>query len=112
MGSVSFWHEAVDLTPRPALDGDTTVDVAIVGAGLTGLWTAYYLQKANPRLSIMLIDKNFAGFGASGRNGGWASALFPQATVSLVKRYGFDRAKALRDAMSGAISEIGRVVAA
>jgi glycine/D-amino acid oxidase-like deaminating enzyme len=112
MGSVSFWHEAVDLTPRPALDGDATVDVAIVGAGLTGLWTAYYLQKANPRLSIMLIDKNFAGFGASGRNGGWASALFPKTTSSLVKKYGFDRAKALRDAMSGAISEIGRVVAA
>ena len=111
MGSVSFWHEAVDLTPRAPLDGDATVDVAIVGAGLTGLWTAYYLQQAYPRLSIMLIDKNFAGFGASGRNGGWASALFPQATASLVKRYGFDRAKALRDAMAGAISEIGRVVA-
>ncbi len=41
MEPVSFWHEAVDLTPRPALDGDTDVDVAIIGAGLTGLWTAY-----------------------------------------------------------------------
>jgi glycine/D-amino acid oxidase-like deaminating enzyme len=110
--SVSFWHEAVDLNPRPALDGDATVDVAIVGAGLTGLWTAYYLQKRNPKLSIMVIDKNVAGFGASGRNGGWASALFPQTTTSLVKRYGFDRAKALRDAMVDTISEIGRVVAA
>lgn len=111
MGSVSFWHEAVDLTPRPALDGDTTVDVAIVGAGLTGLWTAYYLQKADPTLSILLIEKHVAGFGASGRNGGWASALFPQSTATLVKRYGFERAKALRDAMSETISEIGRVVA-
>lgn len=110
MESVSFWHEAVDLTPRPALDGDTFVDVAIVGAGLTGLWTAYYLQKADPRLSIMLIDKHVAGFGASGRNGGWASALFPQSTPTLVKKYGFERAKALRDAMSSTISEIGRVV--
>jgi len=70
MEPVSFWHEAVDLTPRPALDGDTAVDVAIVGAGLTGLWTAYYLQKTSPSLSILLIDKNVAGFGASGRNGG------------------------------------------
>ena len=112
MESVSFWHEAVDLSPRPALDGDATVDVAIVGAGLTGLWTAYYLQKRNPALSIMLIDKNVAGFGASGRNGGWASALFPQTTASLVKRYGFDRAKALRDAMVETISEIGRFVSA
>jgi glycine/D-amino acid oxidase-like deaminating enzyme len=110
MESVSFWHEAVDLTPRPALDSDTTVDVAIVGAGLTGLWTAYYLQRADPTLSVLLIDKNVAGFGASGRNGGWASALFPQSTSSLVSRYGFDRAKALRDAMVDTISEIGRVV--
>lgn len=112
MESVSFWHEAVDLTARPALDGDTTVDVAIVGAGLTGLWTAYYLQKTKPELSILLIDKNVAGFGASGRNGGWASALFPQSTESLIARYGFDRAKALRDAMVGTITEIGRVVKA
>lgn len=111
MNTVSFWHEAVDLTPRPALDGDTTVDVAIIGAGLTGLWTAYYLQKNDPSLSILLMDKNVAGFGASGRNGGWASALFPQTTPALVSKYGFDRAKALRDAMVGTISEIGRVVA-
>jgi glycine/D-amino acid oxidase-like deaminating enzyme len=112
MNAVSFWHEAVDLSPRPALDGDTEVDVAIIGAGLTGLWTAYYLQKSDPSLSILVMDKHIAGFGASGRNGGWASALFPQATPSLISRYGFDKAKALRDAMVGSISEIGRVVAA
>ena len=110
MDAVSFWHEAVDLSPRPALDGDTVVDVAIIGAGLTGIWTAYYLQKADPSLSILLIDKNVAGFGASGRNGGWSSALFPQTTPALISRYGFERAKALRDAMVETISEIGRVV--
>lgn len=110
METVSFWHEAVDLTARPALDGDTVVDVAIIGAGLTGLWTAYYLQKSDPSLSILLMDKYVAGFGASGRNGGWASALFPQTTPALISKYGFDRAKALRDAMVETISEIGRVV--
>jgi glycine/D-amino acid oxidase-like deaminating enzyme len=110
MENVSFWHEAVDLTARPALDGDTVVDVAIIGAGLTGLWTAYYLQKADPSLSILLMDKHVAGFGASGRNGGWASALFPQTTPALISKYGFERAKALRDAMVETISEIGRVV--
>ena len=110
METVSFWHEAVDLSPRPALDGDTVVDVAIIGAGLTGLWTAYYLQKSDPSLNILLLDKNVAGFGASGRNGGWASALFPQSTPALISKYGFDRAKALRDAMVETISEIGRVV--
>ena len=61
-------------TPLP---GDATADIAIVGAGYTGLWTAYYLLKADPTLRVAIIEANYAGFGASGRNGGWASALFP-----------------------------------
>ena len=44
-GTYSFWLENAgdDLTPRPALDGSISVDVAILGAGFTGLWTAYHL---------------------------------------------------------------------
>ncbi len=64
-------------TPRPPLDGDLDVDVAIVGAGFTGLWTAYYLAEADPTLRIAVLEAEVAGFGASGRNGGWCSALFP-----------------------------------
>jgi glycine/D-amino acid oxidase-like deaminating enzyme len=52
-------------------------DVAIVGAGYTGLWTAYYLSRAEPALRIVVLEAEVAGFGASGRNGGWCSALFP-----------------------------------
>jgi glycine/D-amino acid oxidase-like deaminating enzyme len=112
--TVSLWNDTVpeSVTPRPALDGDTVVDVAIIGAGLTGIWTAYYLQKRDPGLRIALLDKNVAGFGASGRNGGWASALFPQTTSALVSKYGFDAAKGLRDAMVDSIGEIGRVIEA
>jgi ribulose 1,5-bisphosphate synthetase/thiazole synthase len=82
---LSYWHATVDddLTPRPPLDGDTEVDVAIIGAGLTGLWTAYELQRRDPGLRIALLEKEIAGFGASGRNGGWVSALFPRSTASL-----------------------------
>ena len=61
----------------PRCPGDTDVDVAVVGAGLTGLWTAYYLAEADPSLRIAVLEAEVAGFGASGRNGGWCSALFP-----------------------------------
>ncbi|MSW11833.1 MAG: FAD-dependent oxidoreductase, partial [Actinobacteria bacterium] len=67
------------------LPGDTTADIAIVGAGYTGLWTAYYLLKADPSLRVAIVEANYAGFGASGRNGGWASALFPAGLNALAK---------------------------
>jgi glycine/D-amino acid oxidase-like deaminating enzyme len=52
------------------------VDVAIVGAGYTGLWSAYYLRRADPSLRIVVLEREVAGFGASGRNGGWVSGFF------------------------------------
>ncbi len=69
----SFWHETVpgSLTPRPALEGSEEVDVAIVGGGYTGLWTAYYLATLDPNLRIAILEGKIAGYGASGRNGGW-----------------------------------------
>ena len=75
----SFWLETCgdDLTPRPALDGSTEVDVAIMGAGFTGLWTAYHLLRRDPSLSVLVVEKEIAGFGASGRNGGWCFSGFP-----------------------------------
>lgn len=72
IGDVSFWYADIGLpSRRPALEGDTTADVAIIGAGYTGLWAAYYLKQAQPSLNVLVIEKDFAGFGASGRNGGW-----------------------------------------
>ena len=60
------------LEPRAALEGDTDTDVAIVGGGFTGLWTAYYLRRLDPTLRVAVIEREVCGFGASGRNGGWA----------------------------------------
>ena len=111
---LSFWHDTVpdDLTPRPALAGDLDVDVAIVGGGLTGLWTAYYLAQRDPGLRIAIIEKQIAGFGASGRNGGWCSALFPTSTASLERQHGLPAAVAMRRAMVATVDEVGRVAAA
>jgi glycine/D-amino acid oxidase-like deaminating enzyme len=62
---------------RSALDGAIDADIAIVGGGFTGLWSAYYLKELDPSLRIVILEAERIGFGASGRNGGWCSALYP-----------------------------------
>src|SRR6185437_15087195 len=111
---LSYWHDSVpgSLEPGPGLSGDTEVDVAIAGAGLTGLWTAYYLNKINPELTIALCEREIAGFGASGRNGGWCSALFPASLGKLERMAGRDAAIAMYRAMQATVDEVGKVAAA
>ncbi|SCK28090.1 FAD-binding oxidoreductase [Vogesella sp. LIG4] len=71
----SFWFSTMadEPQPRAALPGPVDVDVAIVGAGYTGLWTAYYLKKLSPQLNVAVLEADIAGYGASGRNGGWVA---------------------------------------
>ena len=71
--NISLWMDQLDepLVARPSLQADLGADVAIVGAGYTGLWTAYYLKRQAPQLRIVVLEAEVAGFGASGRNGGW-----------------------------------------
>src|SRR2546421_5985756 len=70
---ISHWFAQLDPppVPRPALPGSRDADVCIVGAGFTGLWTAYELRRADPGLDVVVLEAEVAGFGASGRNGGW-----------------------------------------
>ena len=98
-----------DLTPRPPLQGDKDVDVAIVGAGYTGLWTALYLARAEPSLKIAILEKEIAGFGASGRNGGWCSALFAAPHKKIAKRYGRAAAISMQREMFATVDEVGRM---
>lgn len=101
-----------DPRPRPSLAGDLDVDVAIVGAGFTGLWTAYYLAQADPGLRIAVLEAEVAGFGASGRNGGWCSALFPASVGWLARRYGRPAALAQHRELQRTVDEVLRVAAA
>ncbi len=91
---LSYWHHSLPvedtLTPRPPLPGDGDADVAIVGGGFTGLWTARYLRRLDPTLRITIIESEVAGFGASGRNGGWCSALLPMSPTSMAADHGHD----------------------
>ncbi|HZZ97822.1 MAG TPA: FAD-binding oxidoreductase [Jatrophihabitantaceae bacterium] len=111
---VSLWFDllAQPITPRAALDGNATVDVAIVGAGFTGLWTAYYLHQLDPSLRIAVLEAEVAGFGASGRNGGWCSALYPVSISTLAAEAGRDAAIAQYAAMRDTVAEVQRVAAA
>jgi glycine/D-amino acid oxidase-like deaminating enzyme len=111
---LSFWHDTVpgSLEPRDPLDGDRSADVAIAGAGFTGLWTAYYLKKAQPDLRVVVCEREIAGFGASGRNGGWCSALFPASLSKLDRMGGRDAAIAMYRAMQQTVDEVGAAVAA
>ena len=111
---LSFWHDTVpgSLEPRDPLQGDLDADVAIAGAGFTGLWTAYYLKKARPELRVVVCEREIAGFGASGRNGGWCSALFPASLSKLARMSGRDAAIAMNRAMQQTIDEVGKAVAA
>ena len=92
--------------------GDLDVDVAVVGAGYTGLWTAYYLAEADPSLSIAVLESEVAGFGASGRNGGWCSALFPAELPALAALGGREAALAQHAAMRATVDEVARVAGA
>jgi glycine/D-amino acid oxidase-like deaminating enzyme len=111
---LSFWHDTVpgSLEPQDPLDGDCDADVAIAGAGFTGLWTAYYLKKARPELRVVVCEREIAGFGASGRNGGWCSALFPASLSKLDRMGGRDAAIAMYRAMQQTVDEVGAAVAA
>ncbi len=115
---VSLWFDSLvesgtdDLAPRAPLPGDSDVDVAIIGGGLTGLWSAYYLLKRSPDLRVAVLEKDIAGYGASGRNGGWCSALFPASTATLERRHGLDAALAMRRAMIETVAEVGRATKA
>lgn len=104
-GAVSHWF-AERPPPRPGLPGDRDADVCIVGAGYTGLWTAYYLAKADPSLRIAVLEARFAGFGASGRNGGWLSGLVPGDRRRMAALYGRDRVLAWQQALNASVDEV------
>jgi glycine/D-amino acid oxidase-like deaminating enzyme len=110
--SISYWFDSLGAEPelRSPLPGDCEVDVAIVGGGFTGLWTAYYLMRADPSCRVAVIERETAGFGASGRNGGWCVAMIH----GLEDFFARDpqRGAALREAIKASVVEVGAVCTA
>lgn len=115
MRPLSYWHDSLvegdDLVPRPALPGDTAVDVAVVGAGFTGLWTARSLLVADPTLRVVVLERETAGYGASGRNGGWCIGQYSGPPGALDKRAGKGAFVTMSRALFRSVDEVGAVVA-
>lgn len=109
-GQVSHWFDKLPEL-RPKLPGDRDADVCIVGAGYTGLWTAYYLKRADPSLRITILEARFAGFGASGRNGGWLSGLVPGDRHRMAKTHGREKVLAWQRALNESVDEVMEVSA-
>jgi len=110
--SRSLWLEELPepLAPRPPLTGDAQVDVAIVGGGYTGLWTAYYLLRLDPALlRVMVIEKEIVGFGASGRNGGWCLGEIAAGPERHEKVASNDAARRFLREVFDSVDEVGRI---
>ena len=113
-GELPMWWDDVDwpTAPRPALHENLDVDVAVVGGGFTGLWTAYSLVAADPGVRVVVLERHVVGFGASGRNGGWCSALFPVSDGRIHREHGAAAAAAMRDALRDTVDAVGATTAA
>lgn len=111
-GGVSFWY-ADDGLPsrREPLGGDASADVVIVGGGCTGLWTAYYLKKADPSLRVTVLEQKFCGYGASGRNGGWLYNGIA-GRDRYARLHGLEAAVRLQKAMNDTVAEVVKVAEA
>jgi glycine/D-amino acid oxidase-like deaminating enzyme len=111
-GVGGFWQADLGLPARrPALAGDLDVDVAIIGGGYTGLWTAYYLRLADPSLRVVVLEAEHAGFGASGRNGGWLSGTATGSREHYAARSGRAAVVRMERAAIATLPEVERVCA-
>lgn len=110
----SLWLDGLggSLARRAALAGDTSCDVAVVGAGFTGLWSAYYLKRRHPDARVVVVEREIAGFGPSGRNGGWVSGGIAGEWGVYARRAGNDAVLRAERATYAAVDEIRDVVEA
>ncbi|MHA6347128.1 NAD(P)/FAD-dependent oxidoreductase [Roseivivax sp. CAU 1761] len=104
-----FWAETVTAPDWPALDGDATAEVAIIGGGFTGLSAALHLAEAG--LEVVVLEAETPAFGASGRNGGFCCLGGAKATdAMLTRRFGSDGLAAWRACEAAAIDTVAGLI--
>ncbi|MFC7487493.1 NAD(P)/FAD-dependent oxidoreductase [Knoellia pratensis] len=104
-----LWWDNVTRSPTQAPGIPDRADVTIVGAGYTGLWTAYYLLRERPDLEVLVLEAGHVGFGASGRNGGWVSSLWPVAPARIAASHGRAAAQAMLAELRSTVTHVGEV---
>ncbi len=105
----SLWRNQGSITARDCVKAANSFDVAIIGGGFSGLWSAYHLKQLQPSLKIAIFEQKYVGYGASGRNGGWASAEYPTSNSRLIKEHGVQTYNNLRKSLIESIDEIGQI---
>lgn len=111
-GNVAFWYAGRGLpAAREPLPGNLSADVVIVGAGFTGLWSAYYLKRAKPSLNVVVLESRFAGYGASGRNGGWLANTMTGGRNDYVGSHGRAVVGRFQELLNETIDEVCTVAA-
>jgi glycine/D-amino acid oxidase-like deaminating enzyme len=103
-----YWRETEAVDPSPPLDGERRCDVCIVGGGYTGMWTAYFLKQAEPSLDIQIVESDFAGSGASGHADGFITPTIGHSLHTVIRGFGYDKAKAGYAAIGRSILELRR----
>jgi glycine/D-amino acid oxidase-like deaminating enzyme len=103
-----YWRETAPVEPGPPLREDVRCDVAIVGGGYTGLWTAFFLKKADPSLEIHIVEAEYAGAGASGHNDGFMTPTIGHSLAALIHRFGPEQAKLAYTVVGKSMLELRR----
>lgn len=111
--SLSLWLDQLPgvLEPRRSLNSNNDVDVAIIGGGFSGLWTAYYLTEREPDLRVAIVERDICGFGASGRNGGWCVGELAADAHKYAAKSSHSEAMRLVRKVFDTVDEVGRVAA-
>ncbi len=107
---ISLWFDQLPQPQRerPRLEENLDADAVIVGAGFTGLWTAYYLKQMQPRARVIVLEARTAGYGASGRNGGWLMGTLEGLEQMLAPMSLEERREAYAE-VHGLVDEVARV---
>jgi glycine/D-amino acid oxidase-like deaminating enzyme len=112
MAGGNFWGESKERRDAaPPLSGDLSVDVAVIGAGYTGLAAAYHLKVAEPGLDVAILDAESAGYGASGRNAGFVMTLFGASLASMLARHGAECVREAHLYMESAVDALEATIA-
>ena len=110
-GALSYWHDTAPMRAASRrIEPGAWFDVAILGAGYTGLWTAHHLLERDPSLQVALIEKEEVGFGASGRNGGFAMTKIGHSLHQMTRDHGVEQTLAVHEAAEGAVQGLAATV--
>ena len=108
---LSIWLDTYGpYTPTPSLQGDHSVDVAIIGGGFTGVNTAYWLKRADPSLSVAVLEAKTIGYGASGRNGSFAMTVIGLGFEVMPTLLGKERFQAAHRYMMRAVDDLDELI--